>query len=221
MDEHTILEIETGLENGPASESGWPTCTYTALPEDSIRLMRILPQNSHSEICCETKQFHMRDLPEYTALSYTWGSKDANYVIILEGSRRSVRKNLWRFLHQAKELKSEFTGWLWIDALCINQNNTTERSQQVSVMPQIYSSAKEVLVWLGPSYHGSDEAMRELARSPSYWRPKRKFPKMWTRKSGPALLGLCMRPYWQRLWILQEIMLARAINILCGKDTVS
>ena len=82
-------------------------------------------------------------------------------------------------------------------------------------MAEIYERASQVLVWLGPAYEDSDVVMKGL-------------PKMQNSAQtvdgvswGLALGGLCSRPYWQRLWVFQELKLARAKSIMCGSRLVA
>ena len=103
---------------------------------------------------------------------------------------------------------------LWIDALCINQADPLERTHQVSVMAQIYQSARQVLVWLGPAYDQSDLAMRRLSKVKTW---KQDF---WSKPEASALRSLLQRPYWERLWVFQELVLATDVVILCGSKSV-
>ena len=105
--------------------------------------------------------------------------------------------------------------WFWIDAICINQDDTTERAHQVRLMAGIYRTAFDVLVWLGPAYENSDIAMAELESHQGDWRAVRK--ATWTL----ALGGLCSRSYWRRLWVLQELKLAKEKRIMCGTKIIA
>jgi hypothetical protein len=98
----------------------------------------------------------------YRALSYTWGDKTPTHDIHLRGDGPaegifSVRQNLYDFLAQMRTEQEE--SWFWIDQVCINQDDQSEKSRQIRRMSDIYSTAKEVTVWLGPSFEGSDHLM--------------------------------------------------------------
>ncbi|KAF2811123.1 HET-domain-containing protein, partial [Mytilinidion resinicola] len=204
---------------------------YTDLPVGYIRILKILPGDADSDIYCHFSLVSLRKQPDYIALSYAWGSpekeatpntkatttrkrkgKGKTRTIYLDGNPSfPIRKNLWRFLHQAREPASTVTdsqNAFWIDALCIDQSHPEERKQQVGSMPEIYETARIVLIWLGPSYHNSGIAMWELTRPISHWQAKKKIISVWTKPVGAAIRGLCGRPYWRRLWIFQEIMRA-------------
>ncbi|KAF2490410.1 HET-domain-containing protein, partial [Lophium mytilinum] len=204
---------------------------YTDLPLDYIRVVRILPGAGESDIHCHISLVSLKKQPDYIALSYAWGSPEkegssnANArttrkrkergktrTIYLNGHPLGpIRKNLWRFLNQARELASTLTDLqsdYWIDAICIDQSHQEERKQQVGLMPRIYETARKVLIWLGPTYDNSNVSLRELTRPILYWRAKKNVFSVWTKPAGAAISSLCGRPYWRRLWIFQKIMLA-------------
>jgi hypothetical protein len=85
---------------------------------------------------------------EYICLSYVWGQPDNGYPVLINKKLHYVRRNLLDFLHYAR--KKQF-GWIWIDALCIDQGNLAERAYQVQQMGFIYSHAWRVVSWLGTS----------------------------------------------------------------------
>jgi len=138
------------------------------------------------------------------------------------------------------------TQWLWIDQICIDQAVISERNHQVKMMSKIYSRAIYVYVWLGPSQAQVEEAMTVLKsglrryfedRTIETSSKKRKRHrthetdgecstgnKPCPRSSSLPIVALrCFfeNTYWQRLWIVQEIMLARYIRILCGDTLLS
>lgn len=184
---------------------------------DEIRLIEVLPQSFKGLVRCRTVAYALEEAPQYSALSYRWGNADSNCTIELDGRKRLIRKNLLRFLAQIPtHLRNSF---LWIDALCIDQANQQERTHQVGMMARIYSHASLVLVWLGPQYGHSDLAMKFLASDPKTWTQQR-MDKVWRSNVGEAIQRLCERAYWTRLWMVQELMLARTISILCGRNRI-
>lgn len=123
-----------------------------------IRLLRILPPprlrlkggEAAQVIRCEMSRVPLRDGPKYTALSYTWGPL-SKVPIWVNGEVLHVTENLLIALRWLRE-HSQPSRFLWIDAVCINQKDLDEKSAQVGMMGQIYKSASEVLVWLGPAH---------------------------------------------------------------------
>ena len=120
---------------------------------------------------------------------------------------------------------------LWVDALCIDQQNLQERGEQLSQMDKIYQSADTVQIWLGPAADGSDDAM-PLAES--IWQYKFLFgcDPMEIFKHGDMnarihvlnrlekLTILLSRPWFTRRWVVQELALARKAVVHCGGRTV-
>ncbi|KAF2723830.1 heterokaryon incompatibility, partial [Polychaeton citri CBS 116435] len=145
--------------------------------------------------------------PTYKALSYKWGSSDS-CEILLDGLSHKICKNLHRFLIQARERNDILSGLLWIDALCIDQVNNQEKKHQVDLMWSIYETAKQVVVWLGPAYEGSDRALRMLKKLSQHGWSLKKPSKFWKSPEGIGAQQLCNRKYWTRVWIFQELYFA-------------
>ncbi|KAF7889944.1 uncharacterized protein EAF02_002359 [Botrytis sinoallii] len=158
---------------------------------------------------------------KYEALSYAWGDLPANKTIKIDKTDYYVRDNLFAAL-EALRLRSR-RRYLWVDAVCINQEDFDERNAQVALMSQIYAKADEVIVWLGKAgrdYWGamtlldslgnSATSAKELSRSVTEHAAV-SHVKFWTELSM-----LCHRPYWQRLWIIQEVVLASKIKAHCS-----
>lgn len=103
-------------------------------------------------------------VPEYEALSYTWGSAKRRacvYIQEAEGeSTLSITQNLAEALQELRYEDKPRT--LWIDAICVDQSNIPERGHQVIRMADIYPQASRVVIWLGPERHDSALVMREL-----------------------------------------------------------
>ena len=184
-----------------------------------IRLLKILPaRDGAGMICCNLKTADLDDGPNFTALSYAWGSPHQTRDIHLNGRRTTVRKNLCEFLKNARSFVQERP--LWIDALCIDQANKKVRIHQVSFMATIYHQATEVVAWLGPSYEDSELAMRALRVYERSYRKTYHNSRMLWDTEGNSLRNLCRRPYWTRLWIFQELVMARRIRIMCGRYVI-
>jgi len=188
-----------------------------------VRLVRILSSaRPNGAISCETCISSLTAGKPYTAVSYTWGSQLTHRPIILDGHRRLVTENLWRFLNHVVRLGRDFpgSGWLWIDALSIDQRSPRERAYQVGIMANIFGGAERVFVWLGPAYNNSHEAMKAL--SASVIRLQRDDAPLlpWTELAESAFVGLCERPYWRRTWVFQELRAGQNLHLMCGNDVV-
>ena len=167
--------------------------------------------------------------PSYVALSYEWGQSPDSHdhrVIKLNGHELQIRPNLAAALLC---FRRQITGPLliWIDSICINQNDVTERESQVGMMTQIYDRASGVWLWLGPAADQSDLAMDildEVQHYPEDMKGTTSRSILWIVRilSSPtyaehrlALCSLFSRSYWKRLWIVQE-----AIIGACGRSPV-
>ncbi|TDZ67640.1 Heterokaryon incompatibility protein 6, OR allele [Colletotrichum trifolii] len=113
----------------------------------------------------------------------------------------------------------------WIDAICIDQENDSERGQQVNLMKDVFSAASFVIAWIGEpeSQEGLPalfDYLKDLKHTPRNNRgdflrnSKRRFAFEDAR-------WLVSRPYWSRIWIVQEFTLARELYILCGPHAIS
>ncbi|KAL8788288.1 MAG: hypothetical protein Q9195_007385 [Heterodermia aff. obscurata] len=119
----------------------------------SFRLLTIVP--GHQEDAMATRLFTAElpavsgGLPRYDALSYVWGTQADKLQISCNGRIVDVTQNLHSALVQLRSEHDEHV--IWVDQLCINQDDAEERSREVAIMGQIYGLAQEVIVWLGPS----------------------------------------------------------------------
>jgi hypothetical protein len=116
----------------------------------SIRTIILEPAQKHTDvIVCSLHETPLEDTPDFTALSYVWGSKSGNKSIRCDGKLIAVTDNCREAM---RRLRSEAGGKkvrLWIDSICIDQSSTTEKSSQVSMMGDIYARADRVVAWLG------------------------------------------------------------------------
>jgi hypothetical protein len=211
--------IDDTFEGQPAADT---RLCQRAPVGDHIRLVRILSARPNGVMCCETCVSPLDAPQQYTAVSYAWGSQLKHHPVILDGRQHLVTENLWRFLNHAVALDSNFSGsgWLWIDALSIDQRTPRERAYQVGIMSSIFWKAKRVVVWLGPAYNQSGEAMKALSAAVVRLQHVGALPLPWTTLAESAFVGLCERTYWRRTWVFQELRAARDVHLMCGSDIV-
>ena len=131
----------------------YPNVLYPALENDQeIRLITIIPGNNvpiRTTLSKASLNDANESMPRYTALSYVWGSPTPRKCITCNDEEITVTANLEAALVLLRDKSQETV--IWIDQLCINQNDYDERNKQVSMMGCIYSMAEQVAVWLGPS----------------------------------------------------------------------
>ncbi|KUJ08711.1 HET-domain-containing protein, partial [Mollisia scopiformis] len=111
------------------------------------RLLKILPGLEHAVIKCELEVVDLESRPRFEALSYVWGNPNPPNTIECNNQPHSVTPNLALAIRRLR--MPDGTRVVWIDAICVNQEDLNERSQQVQLMREIYSQAWRVVVWLG------------------------------------------------------------------------
>lgn len=151
----------------------------------------------------------------YTILSYAWGHTCHDRPILLDDTQGQIRENLWMTLIYLRLKTGRLV--LWIDALYTNQLDTSERNHLVAQMSRIYSAAEWVVAWLGlqteESHSGRDflHSLVSVQSTPTALKN--------SSTSTDSLLlfkDLCQRPYWNGLWIIQEVVRAAHITVQCG-----
>lgn len=154
----------------------------------------------------------------YEALSYHWGSGDAifNIKIYTAGfpGPFKVRPNLHAALNQLR--LPDRPRRLWIDAICINQDDSDEKNAQVSLMADVYSKATRVCVWLGEASPDSNLALNFISRIVNLDDFDRLVADRRTPQEWAALSSLMRRTWFSRRWVVQEIALAARATLYCG-----
>ncbi len=201
-------------------------------PRDNhIRLLVLHPGNRDDEIRCDLTHYDLSisQQPGFEALSYTWGNPHDTSSILLNGEAFQVTKNLDGALRNLRRPppSEDDVGtscqYLWVDAICINQQDDRERSEQILRMRDIYRTAETTIVWLGEATAESEKAMKfmngnkelpetldsDLLHAQNY------------REEYLALVeGLLIRPWWHRIWIVQEVIVSSRIKVVCGPSAV-
>lgn len=182
----------------------------------TLGVATLLPGYREDDLQIKLEVQHLDFNPQYEAVSYCWGEAERKHSIICEGSAIMVTSNLIAALRRFRYAKRSRT--LWIDTICINQSDLTERKHQVNLMGEIHSSAKHVLIWLGEGNENTELAYAcvnalcfDLGSSKSSIGPV----DIW------ALLALLHRPWFCRAWIFQESVLACNSDIVTGSYHVS
>lgn len=121
--------------------------TYDHLEGDQIRVLTLEPGSSEEDISCRLSTVSLSSRPQIETLSYCWGSQDLAQPLLLNGQAFSVTENLYSALFHLRLQNRPL--YLWVDALCINQEDVFERSSQVEMMREIFKSCTCVYVWLG------------------------------------------------------------------------
>ena len=165
------------------------------------------------------------DEDPYEALSYSWGTGEPDRQIrISVGNSKPylfrVRSNLFAALKRLRLLDTPRP--LWIDAICIDQENHEEKNAQVPKMPQIYNGAQNVCVWLGDeeAAQGSGLAFNYMDRILNLKDFDRLVRDKRTPEEWKALASVMKKPWFSRRWVIQEIALAKRATIYSGTNQI-
>lgn len=188
---------------------------------DSFRYIRLYPGTVDDPIECELITTRLGGTtkdptPSYEAISYVWGSSHRPNPITCNGKVLYITNNLKYTLHRVR--LPDRPRSLWVDSICINQNDPSEKGHQVGCMGHIYSKATGVLIDLGPEATKVTSAalsfvnsMPKASRVPSLafdvggQDPRRKYLEI-----------LFRQPWFERVWVVQEAALARKATVLWG-----
>ena len=221
--------------------------SYNQLPKDRsmIRLIELLGGDD-PQIHCKMHVVDLEDtrsLPgngrrgKYEALSYTWQSQTLSNYIICDGKVLYVTQILYDALRTLRRVTT--SRFLWIDQLCINQEDVIERNCQVRLMRIIYNRAELVIAWLGLENDYTAAAFQlvqtiftkhvspdvSLDAEPEDIWDKQQMDAMglphFPSFAWEALARLFERPYFRRTWVVQEIVVASDTIIKCGSFTIN
>ncbi|KAI4862008.1 heterokaryon incompatibility protein-domain-containing protein [Hypoxylon rubiginosum] len=188
-----------------------PPYKYQPLPNNAhTRVLHLQPSLDPTAPLRGTLRFvNLNSDPFFYALSYTWGDPVfSEEIIIDESSTLMITKNLCNGLARFR-LPTEIRH-LWVDAMCINQSDASEKARQIPLMAQIYRGATSVLVWLGDSHEGSAN-MKQLALLAQRLSGSENIEDLeW------ALDALIQLSWFTRRWIIQEVSLNPNIVLYCG-----
>jgi hypothetical protein len=191
-----------------------------------IRLLEISRQYPFGPIRCEIISKSLDERFDYESISYAWGDKEKTHKIKVGNCQLAVTANAFEIIRdRAFFLKTRL---IWIDAICINQTDETEKSGQIQLMRTIYRQASWVIVWLGNAPDAT-EAMRFISR---LYAKMHKYDlsneelksilAIGSQSPGwPAFCHLLGLPYWTRVWIIQEVAVASNVYISYGGESMT
>ena len=137
----------------------------TLLHNDSVRLLKLFPASNDSDdqrLGCALEDCRLSDDLSYEALSYAWGQPVFPELLHTHRGILKITDNLALALRSLRF--KDRVRCLWVDAVCINQNDSTEKNRQVAMMSIIYKTARQVICWLGRADEGISDAMETLKR---------------------------------------------------------
>ncbi|RSL49822.1 hypothetical protein CEP54_012247 [Fusarium duplospermum] len=223
----SLVESKQGLPFAPTRHSqasaSMPSTTapssafaYRPLHNKSaMRLLELFPSDNRTEpLLGRLVESDLTLQPEYEALSYVWGDTNVNEHIFLDEQAIPITPNLHSALVHLRDASDVRT--IWVDALCIDQSTHAERNQQVTIMGDIYKSARQVVVWLGETADNSHLVFSYIKDKAKNTFPNFPRPPVAHRQAWKALVR---RPWFFRTWVIQEVALSRKAVIMCGEDS--
>lgn len=188
----------------------------------NIRLLTLLPDSSMDDsttITLGIDVFPLEEATQYTALSYVWGQDAPTKLIVLDGRVIAIRSSLWDFLARISAVDDHSLGYLWIDALCIDQSSIPERNYQVAIMGHIFFRASLVITWLGAGRPDLENAVRELSEN---WKDSKQSLKerreVRLKEREAAIVNIGEAEYWRRMWTVQEFVIPKKVEIWCRQE---
>jgi hypothetical protein len=208
--------------------------TYTPLQPGEVRILEV-NRDHNGEVFLRLCHVKLSDSGPYDAISYTWGTEfgpDPG-VVIDDDKWISIRQNAFNLLHD--RATSTTIRRIWLDCLCINQTDDTEKAIQIPLMAQIYSQAERTIVWLGEMPYApqvlslivdledrpwqfdlppqAPEGARTWLNFQQSQRPLRYSIQDKFDPRFEALAQLLANPWFYRVWILQEVIFSKKIHI--------
>lgn len=206
---------------------------YQPLKQDEIRLLEVRSAEDGSPTAkLRTFVLGRKGCPSFKALSYVWGDPIERWPLPIGPHQLPVLQSLKPFLEFIQTRPDTRNTWWWIDSICINEHDMQERAKQVQLMGQIYRQARETIVWLGPAADDSDDAVAFLQRLAA----KRHYASLQASKDekeqARIMAAACVtdedtpqwvaierffrRPWWTRVWTVQEFILSKQVLFYCG-----
>lgn len=202
-------------------------------PSERIRLMEIKPARLRTDPLVATiKETSLDRAPKFAALSYFWGPPQFDAEIVVNDAILAITSNLAGSLRRYRQQSSKQTDFLWVDAICINQSDKHELSNQLLLMRRIYQQAQMVYIDLGEvdlAWYLGFDLLHRLAFIYEWIKdsPQQDFSVVSTRYGIPSpdhvawegLYWLFTMPWFTRTWIVQEAAWAKQSEIMFGLFT--
>jgi hypothetical protein len=224
----------SGHHDRPRADPDGPPDEFEYTPlgrgTNEVRLLTLKAGDCKEDIKCLLTPYKLDQNLGFEALSYSWGTSTETIPISINACHSMhITTNLHSALRHLRCQNEDRI--LWIDAVCINQKDDTEKNHQVRMMKQIYESADQVVIWLGEAIEHTGRAFEKLKEAAEYMRESSpevttKSPQ-WTKdelfgtEAWTVLIDLFRREWWTRIWVIQEVALAKQAIIACGNHYLS
>lgn len=198
--------------------------THTTISAGTIRVLRIQQGQKGKPIRCSLRATTLDEI-EFEALSYLWGTSLVPRKIYVNNQPFYVNPGLHEALEALRYADQD--RYLWVDAICINQADSVEKSSQVKMMQGIYAKATQVVVWLGKGEKNSGFAFEKArdfgevaAAGKDAWWQSTVSTKRWSQTCR-IFRDILEHGWWTRVWIIQEIVVARNAVVQIGSHSLA
>ncbi|KAF2160654.1 hypothetical protein M409DRAFT_59696 [Zasmidium cellare ATCC 36951] len=176
------------------------------LAKNQFRLIKISTNYKGKPVITIHEHKSFSGCPAYIALSWSWGVAKSAYYVQVDNYDVDlyVRPNCYAALCHLSRDTDKKDYYYWIDSICINQRDAVEKARQVSIMGHIYFQSWQVVAYVGEADDSSRALIHQAQKSP---------PSAITAHDAKALLSFLSRPWFHRIWVIQEVLLARKIDI--------
>jgi hypothetical protein len=224
------MAVLPAAKTAPRMANSQDSFEYPPIPPGHIRMLclewKIGEKSPHGRLSV----WPVESPSPYDALSYVWGKPEPTFPFYCNGTVFRISSNLNLALHHLAEPGQ--SRYLWIDQICINQKDGSEKETQIRLMDQIYGSANKVAIWLGEapaemdlvlhSMHSIVKALEDFNGTVLVRKENFEFlglPAMSSAVWG-ALRVIFSSSWFERLWTLQEAVLARTLEIHIGSHII-
>ena len=198
--------------------------------DEDIRLFRVRTSFRHrGRMSIDIIRVKLSNPVPYIAISYEWGSNQVvSRINGPNGGQIDLTESAYDIIEYVIK-KRRRRDWVWMDSVCIDQKNQAEKRRQFALMGKIYSSASQVFACIGPELYGGDEALRFLPKVFKILKEYEQSGNMnkmaiaqrlqnlglygWT-----ALWSVLRSSFFERMWIVQEMIMAPSQSLLPEKD---
>ncbi|KAL7973274.1 heterokaryon incompatibility domain-containing protein [Trichoderma sp. SZMC 28014] len=215
----------------------FPPYEYNNLEDNHFRLLRIYPGAKNDQLQGLIFTWPLNKQIKYNALSYVWG-KESQLTLTLftvEGHIR-VPQSTHEALKRVRREEDAIT--VWIDAICINQEDSQEKARQIPLLPEIFQNARSTiaLVALDNESHAAVTFLRHIyteyssqpVEQQSWPKDVPHLPSPWRERLVPPngdpiweqLAAFFNRPWFRRAWIVQEVIVSRNLEVVCGEKLI-
>lgn len=222
------------LKDAATSEQSSGVCDYNYKPlkhPREIRLLEIAPGSDDIPLAGKIRHVSVDTKHSFWALSYCWGVLTPLAPHFFQTAEGSIR--ITASLHSALISMREkgITTLVWADAICINQQDSIEKSVQIRLLRTIYQSAKRVIAWIGNEDANSYQAIEALkhvwykSQEPTFSSPSdptaSEDSHTLNEEDWSNINTLLKRDWFRRIWIVQELVLPSHVVIVCGRSQIS